>query len=150
MKTYVKAIFLVSFLILLSSFTKPDNTLNQKVMLSRLYVNTSQGEGVKEIFQLYDDGNYSYDLQKGTQVGESVTGKLSKSQFFTMKKLLHNGKIKFLSKKYDCKNDTTDAGDFLFYISMPSVTKRVHVAGSCTMPKGLKELDDFVREIIEK
>lgn len=150
MKTYLKPIFLVALLMALSSFAKLKNDANQKILMSKLYVNKTFKDELKETFLLYDNGSYSYAIQKGTQSQAPFTGKLTKTQFFKIKKLLNRSNIKYLDNKYDCGNTTANAGDFLFSISMPAVKKRVLIHEGCAMPKGLRELDNMVNEIIKE
>ena len=148
MKTYLKSVFLLSILITLSSFTKLNKDPNQKILMSRLYVNKSAEKVLKEAFLLYDDGSYNYDIRNGVEGQEPLMGKLTKQQFFKIKKLLNGSNVKYLNKKYECTDGAADAGDFLFSIFMPAVQKKVQIHEGCSMPKGLRELDSLINDII--
>ncbi len=151
MKTYLKLFSAVVFFVFGSSFTSNDLNTSGRIIFSKLYVNKSTTPRLHESITIFSDGNISLDKMEGSEPNIPIVKKLTKNQFNKFKKLLSKSSLRYLEQNYICDKSNSNTGNFLFSIDLPSVAKKIHVQEGCTMPKILKELDDFLMtEIIEQ
>lgn len=142
---------LLTISLLLSSFGNIKLEADDNIIFTKLYVNKSANPNLHESISIYDNGSISYDIKEGSQSKIPISGKLTKDQLFKLKKILNRSSLRYLDKSYKCGTGKSTAGNFLFVINLPSINKKIHVQEGCAMPKGLKELDDYlINEIVSK
>ena len=151
MKTYLKLLSIVAFSLLWSSFTSYNLDAESKIIFTKLYVNKSSSPSLYESISIYDNGSINYHKKEGLQSQIHVVEKLTKDQLFKLKKMLSKSSLRYLDKSYRCGLGKSSVGNLLFTIDLPSVSKKINVQEGCTMPKALKELDDYLmNEIVSK